>query len=78
MEAGKRRLAGDTASAATAGEVQDLRREARALKEWVADLTLENRLLKKALSRMGATTNGVSRIREARDHQDRRAVAPAR
>jgi len=48
MEAGKRRLAGDTARAATTGEVQDLRREARALKECVADLTLENRLLKKA------------------------------
>jgi hypothetical protein len=44
---GKRRLAGDTARAATSGEVQDLRREARALKECVADLTLENRLLKK-------------------------------
>ena len=48
MEEGKRRLAGDTARAATSGEVQDLRREARALKECVADLTLENRLLKKA------------------------------
>jgi len=48
MEAGKRRLAGDTAGAATLGEVQDLRREARALKECVADLALENRLLKKA------------------------------
>ena len=48
MEAGKRRLAGDTARAATTGEVQDLRREARALKECVADLTLENRVLKKA------------------------------
>jgi len=47
MEAGKRRLAGDTARAATTGEVQDLRREARALKECVADLTLDNRLLKK-------------------------------
>ena len=46
MEAGKRRLGGDTARAATSGEVQDLRREARALKECVADLTLENRLLK--------------------------------
>ncbi len=49
MEAGKRRLAGDTARAATSGEVQDLRREARALKEYVADLTLENRLLKKSM-----------------------------
>ena len=48
MEAGKRRHAGDTARAATTGEAQDLRREARALKECVADLTLENRLLKKA------------------------------
>ena len=49
MEAGKRRLAGDTARAATTGEVQDLGREARALKECVADLTLENRLLKKSM-----------------------------
>jgi hypothetical protein len=49
LEAGKRRLAGDTARAATSGEVQDLRREARALKEAVADLTLENRLLKKSM-----------------------------
>ncbi len=43
LEAEKRRLAGDTARAAASGEVQDLRREARALKEVVADLTLENR-----------------------------------
>ncbi len=77
MEAGKRRLAGDTARAATTDEVKDLRREASALKECVADLTLENRLLKKACSRMGATTHEVSRIRKARDHQDRRTVAPA-
>ena len=49
MEAGKRRLAGDTARAATTGKVQDLRREACALKECVADLTLENRLLKKSM-----------------------------
>jgi transposase len=48
LEAGKRRSAGDTARAATSGEVMDLRREATALKEVVADLTLENRLLKKA------------------------------
>ncbi|MEP2725017.1 IS3 family transposase [Roseibium sp.] len=47
MEAGKRRLAGDTARAATTDEVKGLRREARDLKECVADLTLENRLLKK-------------------------------
>ena len=48
LEAGKKRLAGDTARAATSDEVKDLRREATALKEVVADLTLENRLLKKA------------------------------
>ena len=48
MEAGKRRLAGDTTRAAPTDEVKDLRREAGALKEVVADLTLENRLLKKA------------------------------
>ena len=50
LEAGKRRLAGDTARAATPGEVKDLRREATALKEVVADLTLENRLLKKSMN----------------------------
>jgi transposase len=49
MEAGKRRLAGDTARAATGDEVKELRREASALKEVVADLTLENRLLKKSM-----------------------------
>ena len=49
MKAGKRRLAGDTARAATSGDVQDLRREARALKECAADLTLENRLLNKSM-----------------------------
>jgi len=43
-------LAGDTARAATSDEVKALRREASALKEAVADLTLENRLLKKTRS----------------------------
>ena len=49
LEAGKKRLAGDTAREATSAEVKDLRREAIALKEVVADLTLENRLLKKSM-----------------------------
>ena len=48
LEAGKRRLAGDTARAATSSEVTDLRREARARKEVVAEQALELRLLKKA------------------------------
>ncbi|CAJ1388175.1 unnamed protein product [Effrenium voratum] len=41
MEAGRKRLAGDTAREANTGEVQDLRREARDLKEVVAEQTLE-------------------------------------
>lgn len=49
MEAGKRRLAGDTSRAATTDEVKGLRHQARDLKECVADLTLENRLLKKSM-----------------------------
>jgi len=49
LEAGKKRLAGDTSRAATSGEVKELRSESLALKEVVADLTLENRLLKKSM-----------------------------
>ena len=50
LEAGKRRLSGDTARQATSPEVKELRSESLALKECVADLTLENRLLKKSMS----------------------------
>ena len=49
LEAGKRRLAGDTARAATTDEVKALRQEAHALKEVVAEQTLELRLLKKRM-----------------------------
>jgi len=49
IEAGKQRLAGDTARAATTDEVKDLRRESRALKEIVAEQTLDLRLLKKSM-----------------------------
>jgi len=49
LEAGKRRLAGDTARAATGDQVKDLRREAAALKEVVAEQALELRLLKKSM-----------------------------
>ena len=49
LEAGKRRLAGDTARAATTDEVKALRRETRDLKEVVAEQTLELRLLKKSM-----------------------------
>ena len=53
LEAGKRRLSGDTARQATSPEVKDLRSESLALKECVADLTLENRLLKKSITGAG-------------------------
>jgi transposase len=53
LEAGRKRLAGDTARAATTDEVKELRREASALKEAVAELTLENRLLKKSVTADG-------------------------
>ena len=53
LEAGKKRLAGDTTRAATSDEVKALRREASSLKEAVADLTVENRLLKKNMNEDG-------------------------
>jgi transposase len=49
LEAGKRRLAGDTERAATSPEVKELRRETRDLKEVVAEQALELRLLKKSM-----------------------------
>ena len=49
LEAGKKRLAGDTARAATTDEVKNLRQEALDLKEVVAEQALELRLLKKSM-----------------------------
>ncbi len=49
LEAGKKRLTGDTARSASTGEVKDLRREAHQLKEALAEQMLENRLLKKSM-----------------------------
>ena len=49
LEAGKKRLAGDTARQATSHEVKTLRAEARDLKEALAEQMLENRLLKKSM-----------------------------
>ena len=48
LEAGKKRLAGDTERSATTDEVKGLKREARDLKEALAEQMLENRLLKKS------------------------------
>src|ERR1700676_4676170 len=77
LEAGKKRLAGDTARAATSDEVKDLRREATALKEVVADLTLENRLLKKSVTADGRTRHEILRLGEAGDHPAGRTIPPA-
>ncbi|OOO15797.1 transposase [Agrobacterium pusense] len=49
LEAGKKRLAGNTARSATSDEVKALRRESRDLKKALADLALENRLLNKSM-----------------------------
>ena len=75
LEAGKKRLAGDTTRQATSNEVKALRAEARDLKEALAEQMLENRLLKKSM--MGETKNEIPRIREARDHPPGRAIPSA-
>src|SRR5947209_15487486 len=49
LEAGKKRLAGDTVREATSDEVKGLRAEAQQLKELLAEVLLENRLLKKSV-----------------------------
>ena len=49
LEAGKKRLSGDTVREATSNEVKHLRSEASELKETLAELMLENRLLKKSV-----------------------------
>ncbi len=48
LEAGKKRLLGDTQREASSSEVTDLRQENARLKELVAEMVLENRLLKKS------------------------------
>ena len=50
LEAGKKRLAGDTVREATSSEVTDLRGENDQLKQLVAELSLKNRFLKKSLT----------------------------
>lgn len=50
LEAGKKRLSGDTVREATSSEVGDLRSENDQLKQLVAELSLNNRLLKKSMT----------------------------
>lgn len=54
LEAGKKRLSGDTEREATGGDVKDLRWENSHLKELVADLSLKVNILKKSLRGLGA------------------------
>ncbi len=49
MEAGKKRLAGDTEREASSGDISTLRKESAQLKEALAETMLENRLLKKSV-----------------------------
>jgi transposase len=53
LEAGKRRLKGDTIREANSDEVTDLRQENDQLKQLVAELSLKNRVLKKSLNGLG-------------------------
>jgi len=50
LEAGKRRLEGDTVREASSNEVTGLRKENEQLKQLVAEVSLKNRVLKKSLS----------------------------
>ncbi len=50
LEAGKRRLQGDTVREASSNEVTELRKENEQLKQLVAEVSLKNRVLKKSLS----------------------------
>ena len=50
LQAGKRRLDGDTMREANSFEVGQLRRENEELKQLVAELSLKNRVLKKSLN----------------------------
>jgi len=77
MDAGKKRLAGDTERQASSGEIKDLRRAMGAFKELVADLTIENRLLKKCAFGDGTSANEVPRLEKARHHSTGRRVRVA-
>jgi transposase len=54
LEAGKKRLCGDTVREANSGEVIELRQENEQLKHLVAELSMKNRVLKKSLTGLGS------------------------
>lgn len=53
LEAGKKRLAGDTVRDVTSDDVRVLRSENRELEEVVVELTLKQRVLRKSLTGLG-------------------------
>ena len=55
MEAGTKRLVGDTAREATSDEVKGLRAEAQQLKELLVEVLVESRLLKKSVIEDGGS-----------------------
>ena len=54
LEAGKKRLTGDTVREANSSEVSDIKKENDHLKHLVAEIALKNRVLKKSLSGSGS------------------------
>src|SRR5258708_2672227 len=74
LEAGEKRLTGDTAREATSDEVNGLRRQTHPLKELLAELMVENGVLKKACSGVGSPIYEVRGRREVGDHPAGRAV----
>jgi transposase len=59
LEAGKKRLQGDTMREANSNEVSDLRKENEQLKQLVAELALKNRVLKKSVSGMDSASGDI-------------------
>ncbi len=57
LEAGRRRLSGNTKREASSSEVTDLRKENNQLKHLVADLSLRNQLLKKTEDTFGGESD---------------------
>ena len=76
LEAGKERLAGDTAREATSDEVRGLRAEAQQLKELLAEALLENRLLKNVCGVVRVPTSPAFRCGDATRHHFREPRSP--
>ena len=53
LEAGKKRLQGDTVREASSGEVVELRQENEQLKQLVAELSLDKEMLRSVISKNG-------------------------